>query len=111
MSDNPLENATLAKVDKIESGGPYVYICRNGKDKVTFPDPLQMGWDEAERFEQDMTGLPRRVWMPKYLGEKDAERMDKEKLTMGEGIALLRDMQAHYQAMFGDQGEGDASQS
>ena len=111
MSDNPLENATLAQLGKVEYAGPYVYVCRNGKDSIEFPDLTAMDWDEAEEFMADIQGQPRKVWMPKYLGAADLKKFEAEKLKFAEAIALIRDLVSHYGAIMGDQGEGTASRS
>lgn len=110
-SDNPLENATLSKLAKIEAGGPYEYVTRNGKNTITFPDLAKMDWEEGEQFMQDMSTLPESRWLPKYLSTPDWERFRQEKLNMGEMVVVLRDVMNHYQEVFGTPGEEGTSQS
>lgn len=110
-SDNPLQNATLAKLAKIEAGEPYVYTCRDGKHTVTFPDLADMGWEEGEEFMADMLKEPESVWIPRYVSDADWKRFQAEKLKMRELVPVIRDVLDHYQGIFGDEGEGKASRS
>lgn len=118
--DNPLQNSTLAQIEKAESGGPYVYVCRNGKDKITFPDLGEMDWFEAEEFMSDIQEMQAREWLPKWLADKDFERFKKEKIPMsqiigkwvdGKPTGLAAQILNHYEKLMGDSGEGDASPS
>lgn len=110
-SDNPLENATLNGLAKIESGGPFEYVTRTGRDTVTFPDLGKMNWLEGERFMQDIQSLPESKWLPKYLSEKDWKLFKEENLTMVEMVAVVRAIVEHYQGVFGTSGEDGSSQS
>lgn len=111
MSDNPLENATLAKIKTIEDGGPYIYTCRDGKHTVTFPDFGDMDWMDAEKFMDDMLKLPESKWIPRYISEEDWGRLQAEKLKASQFYSVIRDVMKHYQGIFGDEGEEQTSRS
>lgn len=110
-SDNPLENATLAKLATAENGEPYVYVTRTGKDRVTFPDLAEMTWDEGERFMADMLELRESQWIKKWLSVDDWKTFQAEDLKMKELVPLVRDIVVHYQNVFGSPGEDETSRS
>lgn len=110
-SDNPLQNATLARLDKTEEPGPYEYIGRNGKTKITFPDPGEMDWLEAEEFLADITTEKDSHVLKKWLSDEDYQKALGEKWTLREKNRVLRDVLGHYEDIFGTQGEGTASES
>lgn len=103
MSDTP--QSTLSRLKKVETKGPYPYVCRNGKDKILFPDPAEMDWLEAEEFIRDFRTKDESVWMKKWLSEEDFDLMLGEKLKGKELAAILMEMVEHYQGQMGDQGE------
>lgn len=104
-SDNPLNNATLARLEKAETAGPYVYTCRNGKDTVTFPDLAEMDWDEGEEFMKALLEDRESVWMRKYLSPAEYDLFRAEKLKMKELVPVIRDISRHYSQIFGTPGE------
>lgn len=111
MSDNPLENSTLSQIGKIETAGPYVYTCRDGKHTVTFPDLAEMDWEQGEKFMQDLVESPESVWLKKWLPAEDFNRFKAEKLKMKELVPIIRQVSDHYGKLFGTPGEGEASRS
>lgn len=110
-SDNPLENATLSKLSKIEEEGPYVYTCRNGKDTVTFPDLAEMAWEDGESFMEEVMSEKESVWLKKWLEPAEYEKFANEHLKMKELVPVIRDVINHYSKMFGTPGEEQASRS
>lgn len=111
MSDNPLESSTLARLGQTEKAEPYVYTCRNGKGKVTFPDPGEMDWIEAEEFMRVFAEEPDSVALREWLSEADYKKILGEKWTLNEKLLVLKDAMAHYSEIFGTPGEGPASAS
>ena len=111
MSDNPLENTTLARLGKTETAGPYVYTCRNGKTKVTFPDPGDMDWIEAEKFLSQMGTSKDSDFLKKWLTGDDFATLLAEKWTLREKNTVLQDLFEHYSDIFGTPGEEPASAS
>lgn len=103
MSDTP--QSTLSRLKKAETKGPYVYVCRNGKDKVTFPDVGELDWLEAEEFIRDFRTKDESVWMKKWLTDDEFDLMLGEKLKGRELGVILGDLIEHYQGQMGDQGE------
>lgn len=104
-SDSPLANTTLSKLGKVEAGGPYVYVCKNGKDEVTFPDLADMDWLEGEQFLQDMANKKESDWMKKWLSEEDYECFVAENLKMRQMVPIIKDVFTYYQELFGTEGE------
>lgn len=108
MSDNPLEDATLNRLGKVEHPEPYVYVTKTGKKKVTFPDPGRMEWTEAEEFLIKLDRPDSQV-LAGWLSEKDHETYLAEKLDRRQHIRVMQDVRRHYADIFGGQGEDDAS--
>lgn len=111
MSDNPLENSTLARLGKTETAGPYVYTCRNGKTKVTFPDPGEMDWFEAEKFLSQMGSGKDSDFLKKWLTADEFATLADEKWTLREKNLVIQDVFSHYSDIFGTPGEEPASAS
>lgn len=111
MSDNPLENSTLARLGKTETPGPYVYHSRTGKQKVTFPDPGEMDWIKAEEFLGDFASKKDSTVLQKWLSKDDYDTVLAEKWNLREKNAVLQDVAAHYEDIFGTPGEDTASES
>jgi hypothetical protein len=111
LTDNPLENATLAKIARIEFGGPYVYTCRNGKHQVAFPDLDELGWEDGEAFLADVAEQRESVWLPKWLSAEDFARIRAEKWSFSELASVVRDLLEHYGKVAGTPGEDDASRA
>lgn len=112
MSDSPLKNSTLAQLGQVEKPQPYVYKCRNGKDTVTFPDPGEMDWIEAEEFLAAMGSKKDSEVLREWVtSEEDYERLLAEKWTLREKNSVLQDIFEHYESIFGSPGEGTASES
>lgn len=110
-TDRPTDAATLRNIGKIETGGPYVYICRNGHDRVTFPDMGEMDWLDGEKFMRDLSTLPESEWMKKWLEPEDFQRFLDEKLKMKELVPVIREVAQHYTDIFGSSGEDNTSRT
>lgn len=94
--------ALLAETDQPE---PYVYT-NSESQRVTFPDPGELGFEEAEQFLIDITKMTRsKEILTKWLGEEEYDKLRKDKLTLRQLNALMKLVQGHYRDIFGDEGE------
>lgn len=89
---------------------PYVYTTKAGVD-VTFPDPGELDWEEAEEWLEDMMRLKNSEGLTKWLEEDEYEALRQEGLTLRQMVKLMAIVQRHYGDIFGDLGEGPASRS
>ena len=93
---------TFNELEKIEkSMTPEPFSFGIGHTVITFPDPMGLSTEEAEKF---LSVAVMRRWLP----EKDAEMLIS-KLSFRKLTLLLRQASAHYNAAMGDMGEGGAS--
>lgn len=95
--------AALKKLDGAADPAPFTFGVASRV--VSFPDPLGLSVEEAERFMADMEqtaslSAALRCW----VSEEDYAH-----LTARQATVLLREIGAHYRAFFGDAGEGPAS--
>lgn len=108
-SDKP--TWSLADVSVPDSPGPHVYYCRNGKDKITFPDVGAMDWLQAEQMERDFNDEYPSDFLKKWLSEKDYALLVKENLRPAHLRVLLQQFGEHNAKIMGDPGEDSASRS
>lgn len=111
MSDSPLQNSTLARLGKTEKPEAYVYVTRTGKTKVTFPDPGEMDWLEAESFLDELGSSKDSAFLKRWLSDADYKKIVAEKWTLREKNHVLQDLFQHYEEIFGTPGEESASGS
>jgi len=103
---------TLASLDVETGAEPYVYMTKARK-RVTFPDPGEMDAFEAEEMLISF-GDPQitsKEMLQRWLSETDFKALGAEKLTFYQMLALIADVQKHYEAIFGKPGESPASES
>lgn len=99
--------AALKKLDGAADPAPFTFGVANRV--VSFPDPLSLSVEEAERFMTDMeqtTSLS--AALRRWVSEEDYAHLTAH-LTARQATVLLREIGAHYRAFFGDAGEGPAS--
>lgn len=106
-SDRIKVTRTLAQLDVSAAPEPY-RLGLPGNKVVTFPDPGEMAWDEAEAFVTDMTSPTTSVTdvLRRWLSEDDFEALKESKMTLRQMIALTEDVVRHYGDIFGGPGEG-----
>jgi len=110
MSDTIKPTLTFTALEKIEkSATPEPFTFGIGHTVINFPDPMGLATEEAEKFLTDMSELrsPIKV-MRRWLPKDDAELLIS-KLSFRQLTLLLRQASTHYNAAFGDAGEGSAS--
>lgn len=110
MADTIKPTFTFNELEKIEkSMTPEPFSFGIGHTVITFPDPMGLSTEEAEKFLSDMVESRSPVAvMRRWLPEKDAEMLIS-KLSFRKLTLLLRQASAHYNAAMGDMGEGGAS--
>lgn len=108
MSDKPKIHASLASLEVEAAPEPFKFGLSGGK-VITFPDPGDMDWLEAEAFMQDIAGQPNSIVFEKWLSAEDFKKLKAEKLSLRQVTAISTAVGQHYQGIFGGPGEGDAS--
>ena len=109
MSDKPIVHDSLADLGKEMHVEPYTLGTPKGL--ITFPNPADMDWLEAEKFLTSIGRDPNSVALKKWLSEADYTKFAANKLTLGQVTDLASRVTKHYEAIFGPQGEADASRS
>ncbi|WP_417372719.1 hypothetical protein [Glutamicibacter protophormiae] len=108
MTDAPKIHATLSDLDSAAKAGAFVQALNGGK-RITFPDPGEMEWTAAEEFLQDLQSRDTRGMLEKWLSEADFKKLLDAKLNLYQISALGKLVNSHYEAIFGDQGNGIGS--
>jgi len=113
--DSPTIHLSAADLDK-EAGSdqapePYVYRTRTGK-RVTFPDPYEMGFEEAEKFLDEIQAFGNSAdSLKRWVGLDGLDAIRKDKLTLRQMLLLVERVQQHYLSFMGTPGEGAPSSS
>lgn len=108
-TDKPTIHATLKDLDQEVRPAPFTYMTKANK-RVVFPDPGEMGWEEADQFTRDLNGaMPARTFLIKYLGEKGFEALEAEKFTGYQMTNFMTRVIKHYKEFLGAPGEDNAS--
>jgi len=112
MSDTPKVHATLAALTTDDAPEQFV-LAVTGSKRITFPDPGEMGWDEAETFLRDLASnkVSSKEALSRWLSPTDFKALTAEKLTYRQLRTLVTQVQRHYSDLFGTPGESTASQS
>lgn len=108
MSDKPTIHASLSSLDLEDAPEPFRFGLSGGKT-VTFPDPGEMDWLEAEDFMADVQGQSNSKVFQRWLSAEDFKKIKAEKLTLRQAAAIARQVGEHYRGIFGDSGEGAGS--
>jgi hypothetical protein len=108
-SDRPTIHATTAKLDAQAKPEAFVYMT-SANARVTFPDPFDMEWEEAEAFLEELEAIGNSAAaLQKWLSEDDYAALKTERLTLRQGLNLVTMVQQHYAGVLGSQGEGKSS--
>lgn len=108
MTDAPKIHATLSDLDAASKAGPFVQGL-NASKRITFPDPGEMEWTEAEEFLQDLQSQNTRGMLEKWLSEADFKKLMDAKLNLYQISTLGNLVNAHYEAIFGERGNAIGS--
>lgn len=97
----------LAKLEKAAAPAPFTFGI--GSQVISFPDPLSLTPEAAEKFMAAMESSTAPTQMIRtWLTAEDADLL-LSKLNMRQLGILIRQASEHYQGMLGDAGEGSAS--
>lgn len=107
MSDKPVVHDSLADLGKEMQIEPYA--LGTAKGVITFPNPADMDWLEAEAFLGDILQAKNSVALKKWLSEADYTKLAESKPTLGQITVMARRVTKHYEGIFGAQGEAGAS--
>lgn len=108
MADAIKINSVMSDLD-VTVAGKYIHILPGNK-RITFPDPGEMQWIEAEEFMQDFeASRSNREAMEKWLSADDFKKLAESKLTMYQLNQLSVLVRKHYEAVFGDEGNATGS--
>lgn len=74
---------------------------------ITFPNPMEMKWQEAQRFMNIMTADNASVGevFSEWLSEDDYAALENADVTMSQMMTLAQAVSEHYAASFGTPGE------
>lgn len=114
-TDRPTVHVTRSKLQPDTKAGPFVFGAK-AEDKnvrVTFPDPDDMPWQEAEDLLSDLLNpqvSPKQALL-RWLDDDNYADLERLGLTFGEMRTLMDQVGDHYKAIFGAPGESDASQA
>ena len=86
-------------------------LALSGGKRVKFPDPGELHAFEGDAFMSDLSGAATAEDVfAKWLEKGDVEKLRNEKgFTLYKMNALMKKLQAHYEAAFGNAGEDTAS--
>lgn len=103
-------NDTLTSLDVQAAPEPYRFGLPGNK-VITFPDPGEMDWNDAEKFMEDVTNPQARIvdLMKMWLSEEDFQTLLDAHLTLRQMLALFTKVGKHYGDVFGTLGEGVGS--
>ncbi len=110
--DTPKVHTSLAALQRERPEGiePFQLALEDSRI-ITFPDLFELDYEKAEtvmRGAQSGTIAPSealRLW----LSEKDAAALFDRPRSFRDLLAILQAAQAHYEGVYGHQGEGVAS--
>ena len=74
---------------------------------ITFPNPMDMKWQEAQRFMNIMTAENASVGevFSEWLSEEDYAALENADVTLNQMMTLAQAVSEHYSAAFGTPGE------
>lgn len=91
----------LSKEDKVK---PFTAVIDADGTEITFPNPLEMKWTEAQRFMNIMTAEEVTVSevFSEWLSAEDYAALEASDLPMEAVMVLARAASEHYGSAFGD---------
>ena len=94
----------LEKETKVK---PFTAVIDADGTEITFPNPLEMKWREAERFMNIMTadGVSVGEVFSEWLSEEDFKALEDADVPMSALMELAKAVSEHYGAAFGTPGE------
>lgn len=111
-NDKPIGNIKRVKVEA-ENTDPAQYPLSNGK-LITFPDVYDLPLEEAEAFFDDLDNGRRTGKMSpalkRWLSEEDYKALTAEYPSPRKLGPVVSAVMAHYEGVWGDQGEDTASE-
>ncbi len=107
--DRPSNVRTLQQLEIDGAPEQYRFALPGGKGIITFPDPGEMDWEEAEAFMQSIEQAGSRETLARWLSADDFQKLLNAKLKARQLVALMRDVTRHYESFFGTAPEGDGS--
>lgn len=88
---------------------PFVYITK-ANQRIVFPDPYEMGWEEAEEFLAKLEAFGNsRDALLEWVGQDGLDAIRGDKLTLRQMLTLVQNIQTHYTAALGSPGESNGS--
>ena len=110
MSDKAQPTFTFNALSKLEkAAAPTPFTFGIGSQVISFPDPMSLTPEAAEKFMAAMESSKSPTQMIRtWLSAADADLL-LSKLNMRQLGILIRQASEHYQSMLGDAGEGSAS--
>lgn len=94
----------LEKETKVK---PFTAVIDADGTEITFPNPMDMKWQEAQRFMNIMTAEDASVGevFSEWLSEEDYAALENANVTMSQMMVLAQAVSEHYSASFGTPGE------
>ena len=105
MTDRINVNASLRDLEIEAKSEPFKFALSRNKI-ITFPNPQDMAWDQAEEFMSTISGDNTSIStvFERWLSEDDYQKLKDENLTLGQVTKLIQLVTNHYQAIFGTPG-------
>lgn len=74
---------------------------------ITFPNPMEMRWQESQRFMEQMSAENASVGevFSEWLSAEDYKALEEADVTMGALMELAKAVGDHYSSAFGTPGE------
>ena len=112
--DKPLGNIKRIPIETEVNHDPAKYPLKDGT-LVLFPDVYDLPVEEAEQFldeasEAQYTGKVTPV-LKKWLSEEHYKALVAEYKSLRQLGAVLQSVMAYYEGVWGNQGEGNASEA
>lgn len=109
--DKPSVHFSFSQFEDVELE-PFVYMTKDNK-RVVFPDIFAMDADEGETLLRDMESnrVTLGEGLKRWLSKDDLAKVEGDRLTLRQRMALVEAAQSHYEKFYGDAGEGSASAS
>ena len=94
----------LEKETKVK---PFTAVIDADGTEITFPNPMDMKWQEAQRFMNIMTAENTSVGevFSEWLSEEDYAALENANVTMSQMMTLAQAVSEHYSTSFGTPGE------
>jgi hypothetical protein len=104
-------NSSWADIDREAdelAPGPFVQALPGG-ESITFPDPLEMDWQEIDEFISDVLNSPTSEQFKKWLSAEDYDKLDSAGLQVKHILVISKKVAAHYGQIADLLGEANAS--